>query len=481
MLTDSLPTLIPLLLVLPITHAQSWFTPTVTWGPAYVAVEGKAFYIQGGQTTRDSNFINIPQAFSIDLSKPWDVTSPPYSKMQDGIAAYQHPNALMSDNESWLILANQTMYTYSLTNSPTTGATPVPEAISGPGFGAVINPVSSSFFVPNGYNVSGIQSSLEYSLQGAKSRSITSFPALVGYRFYAIARSNANAAYVFGGNRWDPPGGGDMSPNLVRYNFADSSWTPLYSQGPSARDSACLASAYGGTKLVLFGGIQTASALSDIFIYDIATNTWTQGQDGTIKRGRASAACTVSGDYFITYGGYLDKGTRYPPMELTSVYNLKTNTWATRYESPSAGLSAGSSAGPSAGAIAGGVVGGVAVISAIVLFVWYRKRRPKSDAEKQQQPPSPKSVTLAPKAEAFPLMVQQKPGTSVAQEQDHRHQLNLPMASPTVQEWPSEELRGHRGPQQYVGSRVVAGHHSGAFGEVPSSGRNPQAQPSMFP
>lgn len=201
MLTGSLPTLIPILLLLPVTHGQSWFSPIVTWGPAFVVVQGKAFYIQGGQTTADYNFINIPQAFSIDLSKPWDVTSPPYTKMQDGIAAYQHPNALMSDNESWLILANQTMYTYSLTNGPTTAPTPVPEAILSQGFGAVINPVSSSLFVPNGNNASGTQSSLEYSPQGAKPRSIATFPALVGYRFYAIARSNSNAAYVFGGNR----------------------------------------------------------------------------------------------------------------------------------------------------------------------------------------------------------------------------------------------------------------------------------------
>lgn len=259
----------------------------------------------------------------------------------------------------------------------------------------------------------------------------------------------------------------------MRYNFADSNWTPLYGQGPSVRDSSCLASAYGGTKLVLFGGIQNSGALSDIFIYDVATNTWTQGQDGSNKRARASAACTVSGDYFITYGGYSGKGNRYPPPELTSVYNLKTNTWVTRYESPSAGVSAG--------AIAGGVVGGVAVIAAIVLFVLYRKRRAKSNTEKQLEPPSPKSEALAPKDEVFPLMVQQQPGMSVAQAKEHMHQQYLPTAAPTVQEWPTDELRAQRGPRHYVDNRVVSEYHPSSFAHEPSSGRNLQAQPIMFP
>ncbi|KAF9274178.1 hypothetical protein BGZ74_004484, partial [Mortierella antarctica] len=391
-------------------------------GPAFDAIEGKALYLQGGQLTHDFNFGIISQTFSIDLSKPWDVVAPLYSKMPDGIPGFQHPSAVMNDNLSWLILVNRTMYTYNLATGAIANQVPMPEAISDQGFSAVINPFSNSFFVPYRYNNSGTQSSLEYS-STAPQRPLRSphFPPLAGFRFYALARSNyAKAAFVFGGNRWDPPGGGSITD--------------------IARDSPCMASVYNGAMMILFGGTQS-NTLSDIYMYDVASNTWTPGQPGVDRRVRASSACTVSGDFFIVYGGYTNKNDRNPPSELTSVYNLKTNKWVARYELPA------ESTGLSAGAIAGSVVGGVAVIAGVVLFVLYRrkKRNTKKDTDLQQLDPVLKeSWAVTPKEETFPL-VAQPTSTNVNPYATHEHQsqLNVPLVGRSVQEWPSgSELRG---------------------------------------
>ncbi|KAG0013702.1 hypothetical protein BGZ81_000875 [Podila clonocystis] len=404
-----LPIAVPLLLLLPTIHAQLPYTPDPSWGPAFVAIEGKALYVQGGQSSTIFNFSNIPQTFSIDLSKPWDVIAPLYSKMANGISDYQHPSALLNDNLSWLILTKGTIYTYNLATGTITDQTPVPEAISEQGFSAVTNPLSNSFFVPNGYNNSGIQSSLDYSPNGSpKATSIPAFLPLAGYRFYAMARSNyANAAFVFGGNRWDSPptSGSGLTDNFLRFNFQDQNWTPVYTMGgPSARDSPCMASAYNGAKLVVFGGIENgANSMGDIYVYDIASNTWTQGEFGGVRRARASPACTVSGDFFIAYGGYADKVNRYPPAELTSVFNLKTNKWVARYELTE------ESSGLSAGGIAGCVIGGVAVIAGVVLFIMYRRNQKgkKGTVSLQSDPTVPEyRVETLKKEEDFPLMVQ---------------------------------------------------------------------------
>ncbi|KAG0031864.1 hypothetical protein BGZ82_006814 [Podila clonocystis] len=419
-----------------------------SWGPAFVAIEGKALYVQGGQSSKILDFTNIPQTFAIDLSKPWDVIAPVYSKMANGIPDYQHPSALLKDSLSWLILAKGTIYTYNLATGTITDQTTVPEAISGQGFSAVTNPLSNSFFVPNGYNNSGIQSSLEYSPNGSpKATSIAAYPPLAGYRFYAMARSNyANAAFVFGGNRWDSPRTSDsaLTDIFLRFSFQDRNWTPVYTMGgPSARDSSCMASAYNGAKLVVFGGIENAAnSLSDIFVYDVASNTWTQGEAGGVRRARASPACTVSGDFFIAYGGYSDKASRNPPVELTSVYNLKTNKWVARYELPA------ESSGLSAGGIAGCVIGGVAVMACVVLFVLYRRERKgkKETVSQQSDPTVPECRVETPKKEEdFPLMVQHV-GMSMPVDpyasQKHESQLNIQMDGRSVQEWPTSELRG---------------------------------------
>lgn len=52
--------------------------------------------------------------------------------------------------------------------------------------------------------------------------------------------------------------------------------------------------------MILFGGNRGFVMSGTIYILDVISMTWTQGRDTQPREG---AACSVSGDYFIAWGG----------------------------------------------------------------------------------------------------------------------------------------------------------------------------------
>ncbi|KAF9993903.1 hypothetical protein BGZ65_010514, partial [Modicella reniformis] len=120
--------------------------------------------------------------------------------------------------------------------------------------------------------------------------------------------------------------------NMYSYNTKDG-WVDLAQvvKGPvpAARSFACFVPASGGSKMIVFGGFTKgrASVLPDIYILDVATMTWTKGANLGLKDQRAEAACAVSNDQFISWGG---RATG-EPLNSTIVYNIKTNQWTSAY------------------------------------------------------------------------------------------------------------------------------------------------------
>ncbi|KAG0081085.1 hypothetical protein BGZ93_002128 [Podila epicladia] len=177
--------------------------------------------------------------------------------MPDGIPGFQHPSAVTNDNLSWLILVNQNMYTHNLITGAIANQVPVPVAIYKHGFIAVINSLSDPSFVPNGYNKSGTQSSLEYSPNNsAKITSITAFAPLAGFRFLPHGLKQLRQRYCcvwrkpLGPARW-----GSMTDIFLRFNFQDLDLdTDLFLGGPNARDSPSMASAYNGAMMIMLTG-----------------------------------------------------------------------------------------------------------------------------------------------------------------------------------------------------------------------------------
>ena len=284
-----------------LTHAQS-FTPVTTWGSISDFVEGKALYIQGGVGTD----YTTPQTYAIDLSTAWNVSSPAYQMLPNGINDYLFPAALLNDKSTWYMISNGTHYYYNLPTGQLTPLAPLAtsNAINGTNTGlkGVTDPRTGIVYVPNGY-FSGPGG--DYMLLKFSPGNMTSTPgimptALFRISLYAISWSdNLGTFLVYGGRTWDTQ---NVTNVLMLYNIADGSWTSVATTGqaPPGIIGACMVQAYGGTKMVLFGGdTSDHMAQQSIYILDVATWVWTKGADAGAANARGSAACAVTKDMFV--------------------------------------------------------------------------------------------------------------------------------------------------------------------------------------
>lgn len=127
---------------------------------------------------------------------------------------------------------------------------------------------------------------------------------------------------------WDPSSnhflvfGGSASASNTNTKFGDlwtlsidlatmnARWNQLSPSGtaPSARATSCAVFDDSANQLVIFGGeLAGGAAAADTWIYDVASNSWSQpAVTGTVPSGRSFAACTWDPtQQFVTlYGGY---------------------------------------------------------------------------------------------------------------------------------------------------------------------------------
>ncbi|KAF9967748.1 hypothetical protein BGZ70_008409 [Mortierella alpina] len=89
---------------------------------------------------------------------------------------------------------------------------------------------------------------------------------------------------------------------LYKYDIATKAWSLVNATGdiPTARSDPCFASAYGGKKLILAGGI-TQQGSDEVHVFDVTTAVWTRTSN--IPIGYYAGTCAVSGDSLILWGG----------------------------------------------------------------------------------------------------------------------------------------------------------------------------------
>lgn len=380
-----------------IVHAQTSWLPTPSYQANSVFIEGKAFYIQAGLSNTQSKAVQ--QIFSIDLSKPFNTSSPPYTQMSGGPNVGRIPNTLARNGSDWFFrVSNVAAYIYTLdTGFPSNKMLYSPEdffsnfsaAATAPGTGDIIIPSMDNTHILRFING-------EYVYLNTKQPTKLSAKLL-----FSIAASNsAQAVFVFGGF--------DMLTNsssstLFRYEPVTSTWSQvelMKGDIPLPRQGACMVPAHNGTKLVLFGGYTATSlsnvltpigtSLSDVYVLEVATLTWSKGADGGLERARSNHVCAVSGDSLVVWGG-ISKAMKTPPVDIVLVYDFSSKTWQDSFTAsgssdtggptPKTGSdNSGSSSGSPASTIAGGVTAVVVCLAAILILV-YRKRwaRKKED------------------------------------------------------------------------------------------------------
>ncbi|KAF9386495.1 hypothetical protein CPC16_007501 [Podila verticillata] len=348
----------------------SW-KPANAYHASSVFIDGKAFYIHGGYNNTDSN--TIRQTFSIDLSIPFDVSNPPYSKLKDAPNFGRVPNTLMQNGLDWFFCGDSLQATiYSLQNQSYTTTGMYISVQDVKSAAAVTIPDAGDIIIPTKADTQILRQNGGFSFQGISQRPE------IGSPLYAIAPSNsARTVFVLAGYL-DASKSNAPTSSLFHFNTSDSTWTQLEMKAgaPSPRQGACMVPAYNGTKMVVFGGIPAttvtnitdipADGLSDIYVLDVASLTWTKGSDGGQERARSGHVCAVSRDTLVAWGGISRAGNSLPG-QILSVYDLKSNTWQ-EVSSPKSGSNVG--------AIAGGI--GAAVVLATSMFLVYKRKKAKA-------------------------------------------------------------------------------------------------------
>lgn len=433
-ITTFMTFLSPLSPSIPYASAQS-FQPIATSGASTVFIDGQQMFISGGTPDGVGGFSNTNQTFALDLSSRWDVATPRFSSLPAGpVSDHNIPNALLSDTTSWLFFSHGQAFIYDTVQRAWRFSASVSNLapLESRTLAAVVDPGSRAVLIPGGYtNLSDHYSLMQYTTTSTDGttmpRSQPMPDSLSGMEGYAVVWSTQmKRMLVHGGQGADGKLSGDIysyDPSVAVDGSANysatlpPSWALLAvnqqdglgeKQVPSPRQGHCFVPAYGGTKMVLFGGFTNGSARqqvasSDIFEFDVATLSWKKlsppsGQDPNL--GRAYAACAVSGDMFVVWGGRARGGdtaymaaTTTVTQNVTFVFNLRlgrfTDLFDPQYKGDGPrGDSSGvqrdeSNAGtPSTAAIFGGVIGGLAVVFvlAAILFTYLKRRREQEDS-----------------------------------------------------------------------------------------------------
>ncbi|KAF9130633.1 Multiple epidermal growth factor-like domains protein 8 [Mortierella sp. GBA39] len=383
--TTAVTTLIPLTLLLLFT---SLLLPTFTlaWSPnayccaAFATFNEKIFYVEGGGASQGTG---LPQFFSLDLTiSGWKTSDPPYVPLSGGngsavapSAAY-HSMAVSPDGQRLTLWAQQkrTIFTYDVPSTLWLTERPLPEVTSiyrkeilqsatDPSTGLIYFPSGSangtSMFVYN--PIANTPTYLTMPSQSVINGTVS------GYSFQWCA--HRKSMLLYGGGDADPDRdnipANYSNPYLIEYSPLTNNWTRLTTSGPSPGPVIyhCMASAYGGKKMVVFGGeLYLEHPRGSIFILDVPTLTWTQGPDIDNPLSRSSAACTVAGDNFVVWGGKNETSM----LDSTVIFNIKDNVWTDTFVLP----------GNNTGAIIGGVATALVVLG-LVGAVIHRRRNIK--------------------------------------------------------------------------------------------------------
>lgn len=364
-------------------YAQSSFQPTIATRAASAFIDGRGLYISSGIKPPRSV---SQQTFMIDLSVSWNTGAPAYKALSTGPAQNNSASAISADGKKWFTLAAGVGQVYDMSTDKWTVifANKAMEKLWGRG--AATDPTTGLVYIPFAYpNSDGTFSMLKVDLEDGSISRDNSTRTLPNPAQYAVAWSTPLRSLVY-----------VMEGGMYTYNSINGWKNFTTSPKFTLPMGSCLVAANGGSQMVLFGGYSKATnvTLSNIYILDVATSTWTIGPSAPISDRRQTPACAVSNDHFIAWGGDTIVGTEVvAPTNLTVVYNLRTSTWTTEYVAPKTTAFFGESDSESS-------INTSVIITAVVLSVFlvllamgalliYRKRSKRSVAS--TMPPAPEA------------------------------------------------------------------------------------------
>ncbi|KAF9415168.1 hypothetical protein BGZ94_000169 [Podila epigama] len=360
------------------------FQPRLAYGTSSVYIEGKALYISGGH---DGSLNNMSQTFSIDLSSPWTTAAPKFTQLSSARSPtdYQVPNALDKDKKSWLVISGHQSYRYDIESNlwgnygSLANLYPVDQWY----LNAAVDPITGYLLIPNGYINSSptpghyVTSMMQYNIVTNETTSIPMTNGPEDLAAMSVTWSRYLKKMVVFGGLYD-----DKVHNTLYTYDSTTGWTLITTTNPnpSPRIYHCATQTSDGTKLIIFGGITSYvnyTTTPNIYVLDLATWTWAEGPPLPIHLARANAACAVTGDYFIAWGG--DSG-KIMESNVTLLFNYKTLKWTDSFVPPKdvkdvVDGTDGGGGGKSKVGLYAGVAAGVVVVLALVGFLLFRRSK----------------------------------------------------------------------------------------------------------
>lgn len=190
------------------------------------------------------------------------------------------------------------------------------------------------------------------------------FPSLA-----AIKRGSGDKVYLFGGGEYDDFSLTPASDKFWVYDEATNAWTDLSGLGgPGPRAGAALVA--NGTDLYLFGGVAPDGFLlttyNDLWRFNTKTGVWTLLSDASGPDPRHMAMATVIDNKLLVYGGerieisfFPEFSIEFPIDQSTWTWDLKHGGWTRLADGPARNYSAFASKGDFAILFGGDAAGGV--------------------------------------------------------------------------------------------------------------------------
>ncbi|OAQ22417.1 hypothetical protein K457DRAFT_26092 [Linnemannia elongata AG-77] len=329
-------------------------SPKPAYFAAYVTVEEKTLYIQGGSNTSTTN-IAYDQFYSLDLTQSWNTSNPPWSELPTvspvpaKLKTWGHSISLSRNQKTLTFWNLNDTISYAVsfhldTNSwEELPALPWLTERSGD-YGlhtAVTDPRTDQVYIPGGagkgmlvYSPISKSSTVLEMERSAKNDTFWSA--------YSFVWSDARQSFLYSGGADDLKAYSLGAESSYFYEYRPGSlspWPTLGSSGtvPPPLVGSCMVPAYNGAKMLVFGGygvqvgIDTMYIPDAVYVLDVPTMTWSLGGK---YQPRMGMVCSVSGDYFIVWGGMgLSQPRRSSvPVDGTPIiYNIKTAQWTTQF------------------------------------------------------------------------------------------------------------------------------------------------------
>ncbi|KAG0283289.1 hypothetical protein BGZ96_012345 [Linnemannia gamsii] len=374
------------------------FFPVPIRSPATARTPTRFYIISGDSVGVEPNLVPIPQFMSLDLSVSWPSNQPIWHQLLGGPRQYIFPAAISADGQTLIAfrLGPSFAMRYSIATNSWSSSQIKPDYASMQGIGAVTDPDTGLVYLAAGFT--GNRDTM--SVYDFKSDTMTTAFRLPAPE--AMFRSRAYYANVwckhtksilyFGG--YNTTLDRIASDNiLTEFVPSTNTLSTVATTGPAPpmRADHCMASNDDGTLIVIYGGrIQGQMFANDIYVYNAVTRTWQAGPPGLF---RVYAACTISGNQLLVWGGQDEKQRMVDSNVL--IFNINTMAWIDHYAAPSSlaalpqpSSSTGDSPSDSSnsgtksnvGLVVGASIGGLAfliVASLMGYFILRQKKHPQ--------------------------------------------------------------------------------------------------------